>query len=260
MQSICKAEPEPLRCRACGEVVGVDDRPDSAKQCRGPVWCKACIEKQRRGRVRTERIERRDRLRAQLARVLPLRYRRAKLCHLPRKLREKFLNLPPDKGLGPWGGVGVGKTYAVCAWLRWVICTGGIRKRLLDDEGRRESASLGLYRIERISFADLLLKIRGTFDGNGSEERVLREYQECGLLVLEDLGAGASIGAVESDFSVRVLTGILDYRLEHCLPTFATSNKSPDELGKSFDERVASRLAAACEFVAVKGRDRRRGQ
>lgn len=270
-QSTCKAEP--LRCLDCGEVVEVDDRPDSAKRCRGPVWCKTCIEKQRRARVREERIKRRDSLRSQVARVLPLRYRRARLCHLPGKLREKFLNLPADKGLLLWGAPGTGKTYSLAAWIRWVLCTGGPRKRL-ERAGlvlRRPGAVLagheedfGSYRlsnIERITFADLLLKVRATFgDGNGCEERVLREYRECGLLVLEDLGVGVAIGAAESDFAVRILTGLLDYRLEHCLPTFATSNKSPDELGKSFDERIASRLAMACEFVAIKGRDRRRGQ
>ena len=169
------------------------------------------------------------------------------------------MSLPPGRGLLLWGGVGVGKTYALAAWIRFVLCTGGPEKRLSPDVRVCDGwGGLRSYKVERISFADVLLKIRGTFDGGGSEERVLADYRNCGLLVLEDLGTAVSGGASESDFSVRILEGLLDYRLEHGLPTFVTSNKSPDELGKSFDERIASRLAAACEFVAVKGRDRRR--
>jgi DNA replication protein DnaC len=41
------------------------------------------------------------------------------------------------------------------------------------------------------------------------------------------------------------------------LATFVTTNKSVEELARSFDQRIASRLQQACEVVQIRGRDKR---
>ena len=231
-------------CRKCGEVVpaGDDHRGFEGKATHRPVWCRRCREHTRLAARRQERMAKRDGMIAAVARVLPPLFQRAHLRDLPLKLRERFLTLRPGRGLLLWGGVGTGKSHALAAWIRYIVCNGGGVKA------------------QRIPYADLLLRVRGTYNGGGNEEQVLRSYRTCGLLVLEDLGANVSAGTMESDFSVRILEGLLDFRIERGLPTFASSNKTPDELAKSFDERVASRMAAAFDCVAIRGKDRRRQQ
>jgi DNA replication protein DnaC len=72
------------------------------------------------------------------------------------------------------------------------------------------------------------------------------------------LGTTKSEGNIESDFSVRTLLVLLDWRLENCLPTFLTGNRPVEELAKTFDERVASRLLQACQVVKLTGGDKRK--
>jgi len=114
------------------------------------------------------------------------------------------------------------------------------------------------FKVERIIYENLCLEIRDTYNTVHSERHLIKRYQEVDKLLLEDVGTTVGMGGQESDFSLRTFLLILDYRLEHCKPTFITTNKSVDELGKSFDERVASRLREACEIIPVSGRDKRR--
>ena len=75
--------------------------------------------------------------------------------------------------------------------------------------------------------------------GKGRSERgLVKRYQDVDKLLIEDVGTTVGTGSQESDFSLRTFLLILDHRLEHCKPTFITTNKSVDELGKSFDERT----------------------
>jgi DNA replication protein DnaC len=171
---------------------------------------------------------------------IPERYRHAQLTDLSKPLRERFFALPVDKGLLLWGTPGVGKTHAMCAFAKHLWTEG--------------------WEFRRITYEQLCLDIRATYDGGAgpSERSIMERFWTVPKLFIEDVGVTVSLGQQESDFSLRTFTTLLDQRLEWCKATFITSNKPLEELEKSFDERVASRLCQVCEIVHAEGEDRRR--
>jgi len=175
-----------------------------------------------------------------IASVIPPRYLEARLSHLPEKLLDRINNLPAETGLLLFGPPGVGKTYAMAALGRQYITQG--------------------FTVARTGYELLCLRIRDTFKPKSTETEfsVIKPFLETDKLFVEDIGTTKSEGNIESDFSVRTLLVLLDYRLESCLPTFVTTNRPVEELGKAFDQRIASRLLQACEVVKLTGEDKRR--
>lgn len=171
---------------------------------------------------------------------IPARYQAARIGDLPKGLVGTYSALPSDVGTYLWGRPGIGKTHATCAYLmdRW----------------------LAGQEIARCVWETLLLEMRGTFGiGNkGSEIKKLDPLMRAEVLAIEDVGTTVSPGQTESDFSLKTLLVLIDYRLENMKPTFITSNKPPEEIGRSFDDRIASRIMQACEVVELTGPDRRR--
>ena len=80
------------------------------------------------------------------------------------------------------------------------------------------------------------------------------------MLWIEDIGSMTGVSEQEGNLSNQTFFSILDYRHDHCLPIYITTNKSPVELGQSFDERIASRLKVVCSVIALAGEDRRKEQ
>jgi DNA replication protein DnaC len=188
--------------------------------------------------IRQKHRDRAGKLRSNLAKVIPPLFVSAHLRDLSNNLRAIMLNLPDNKGLFIWGTAGVGKSHSMCALMRKFILSG--------------------LSVKRVQWDRLCLEIRSTFGGNGSELAVLKPYCDCDRLLIEDVGTTVSINSQETDFSLRTLLLILDDRVEHCKATFITSNKSPEQLGKSFDNRIESRIYASCEIQSVTGKDKRR--
>lgn len=155
--------------------------------------------------------------------VVPERYIEAKIEDLPQALQKAF-NKENDKGILLWGAPGVGKTYAMCALCKKFIAEG--------------------FDVKRIHYELLCLQLRDTFKpaSHTSELSVIKPLLEADKLFIEDVGTSKSIGQQESDFSLRTFLVLVDMRLEFCRPTFITSNKNVENLGKSFDERIADRL------------------
>jgi len=214
--------PAALRWRLC---------PDCGKtRIQGPrVRCEKCeiaLERRKPG--------------VELPYQIPPRYQAARIDDLPSGLAATYANLPSDVGMYLWGLPGVGKTHATCAFLmdRWFAG----------------------YKIDRCVWETLLLEMRGTFGvGNkGSEIKKLDPFMWIEVLAIEDIGTTVSPGQVETDFSLRTLLVLLDHRVEHCLPTFITSNKPLEEIARSFDARIASRIMQVCKVIELTGPDRRR--
>lgn len=170
--------------------------------------------------------------------IVPERFWIAELEHLPTALTDRIEALPDDRGMYLWGPVGAGKTYAAAAALKHLWAVG--------------------CDIAWQPFEELLLKLRATFAGSGTSEwSVIQPLCDVDGLLLDDVGCTVSGDRQESDFSVRTLLVLLDHRIAHCKRTFATGNKPVEDIGQSFDGRIASRLCQACEILKVSGRDRR---
>ena len=112
---------------------------------------------------------------------------------------------------------------------------------------------------KRILYEVFCLHIRDTYKPNSakSEWDVIQPLIDCDCLFVEDLGTSTKIGGQESDFSLRTFLVVLDKRMEACKPTFITSNKSVENLEKSFDLRVASRLSSFL-VLECSGQDKRK--
>lgn len=212
-----------------------------------PSECPACdAERQRRNAEQQQQnaeiraAEAAARERARFEAVIPKLYRDARIEHLSPALQEQILGLDDERGLFLWGPVGVGKTYAKAAIARHFI------------EARQW--------VERVVWGKMLYDIRKTFHYHDDDEStVLNPLLTADKVIIEDIGTAASLDKQESDFATRTLLMVLDSRIEDCLPVFITSNLSIESLGRSFDERIASRIQGCCEVIELQGRDRRRG-
>lgn len=171
--------------------------------------------------------------------LIPKRYMAAKMEHLSPALQKALTELALDQGVYLWGPVGSGKTYALAALCRYFV-------------DRREPT-------RRIVWGRFLYKIRQTFNGYGDENEIVSPLFSVANLVIEDIGTAASMNKQESDFAVKTLLMILDSRIEDCLPSFITSNLSLENLGRTFDSRIASRIQQACTVIELTGKDRRTG-
>ncbi len=222
------ASEQSSRCSVCGYRQRYGDRK----------WCRPCILAwQRAEPERTTRYANCLYDLCSLEEAIPERYEQARMEHLPDAVREAAEGLADDKGLFLWGAPGVGKTYSLCAVARWLYYRG--------------------WDVKRISFEMLCLQVRACFGSGRDELGVLRPFLDVDKLILEDVGTTVAIGKAESDFNLRTFLVLLDTRLEHCRATSITSNKSVEELGKSFDQRIASRLQQACVVMKLEGKDRR---
>jgi DNA replication protein DnaC len=98
------------------------------------------------------------------------------------------------------------------------------------------------------SISEMLASMRAR-DGSSDLNWRLTHSQ---AVLLDDLGTESI-----TDWSRDILFRIFDYRLNHRLPTFVTSNLTLNELKERLHERVTSRIIGLCIPVMLKGKDRR---
>lgn len=80
-----------------------------------------------------------------------------------------------------------------------------------------------------------------------------RRIMNCGVLVIDDLGKESGDKAVE--FIDRLLDRVIRHRTSASLPTFASTNKTPEQLESGYGQYVASLLTESCIFVETPGSD-----
>ena len=212
------------RCENCGFGLRHKDSTGPRK------WCKRCIDAyNRKEQLSPERAEK-----IIIKLVEPLYYD-ATIETLGQDIREKLSELQPGRDVFMHGPVGTGKTHAMAALIRQYVYQG--------------------YQCERINFDDFCVKVRSTFSkaAKQTEEELIEPLQLIDKLFIDDLGIRSK---QETDFAYVTFYSLLNKRQERMLPTFISSNKNIEQLGQTFDRRIASRLQTAL-IIEVKGEDRR---
>lgn len=151
---------------------------------------------------------------------------------------QKFCNelkTNPGQGLFIHGSTGSGKSYLL----------GCIANYLLEDMS-----------VHYIVYADFLDSLRATFnrDTEYSEQQMVDEVKNVDLLLLDDLGIEKP-----TEFSLKYLAQIVDYRYRNLKPLVVTSNFTITELIKRsqtdlYGERIVWRLKEFClNILELKG-------
>lgn len=179
-----------------------------------------------------------DAMRNEWLSVVPERFIQADMSDLQKALRESLL-AETAEGVYLWGAPGVGKSYALCALAKHLISEGFI--------------------CARTSYELLCLRLRDTFKPTSkhSEWEIIEQLVNADRLFVEDIGTTKSIDRAESDFSLRTLLVLVDLRLEHCRPTYISTNKSVENLAASFDARIGDRLRTF-KVLKLEGRSKRK--
>ena len=87
----------------------------------------------------------------------------------------------------------------------------------------------------------------------GREESRSEKYLECRLLIIDDLGTEFS-----NAFTVSTLYNLLNTRQNKGLPTIISTNLSPDELARKYEDRIYSRIiGSGCKVLPFEGKDKR---
>lgn len=86
---------------------------------------------------------------------------------------------------------------------------------------------------------DISRRVRSTYSDEAKETeiRVIEDYSSCGLLVVDEIGAGSG-----SDHEKQMLCDVLCKRYENKLPTLMISNLGIEDIKAALGERVIDRM------------------
>lgn len=246
-QPVDTARFEPRRCESCGEPLQLvmDEKSRKLFDMMGiqtdvpiggihPVICRCEIERldaQKKARELQERIERLRKTGIADSQIMAMRFE-SDLGYNPAVIQkakryvETFEKMRADNiGILFTGGVGTGKTfYAGC-----------IVNALIDR---------GILAV----FTSLTRIIRTPFE---EYESVLRVIERAGLVVFDDVGSER-----DTSFAWERAFDAVDARIKAKKPIIATTNLTPDEMGKAADireRRIYDRILGSCIIIPVTG-------
>lgn len=155
---------------------------------------------------------------------------------------QKFVSEENPPGLLLVGAVGSGKTLMACSIINTLIayyCTHRIN-----------------FSIEFTTVAHMLEEIREACVSDYSNLWSLKSkrstYQECDILVLDDLGVEKS-----SEWTCQQLFEIIDYRYNEHNPIIITTNCIPSELREKIGDRNYDRLRQMCILTPITSKSQR---
>ncbi len=142
-------------------------------------------------------------------------------------------------GLFITGACGVGKSHLAFATANYLIRNG--------------------YSVIAMTMIDLLLKLKSSFNGGEhTEEEILKIYEDCDLLIIDDLGKEKP-----TEWALQMIYSIVDRRYNSYKPIIITTNFNADELIKklgdsSIANAIMDRLFEICEYVSIEGESYRK--
>lgn len=110
-----------------------------------------------------------------------------------------------------------------------------------------------------MTMIDLLLKIRSSYKvDNKKEEDILKIYEDCTLLVIDDLGKEKP-----TEWTLQMVYSIIDRRYNAKKPVIVTTNFNANELmevfgNSSISQAIIDRLFEICRYVPIEGESFRR--
>lgn len=110
-----------------------------------------------------------------------------------------------------------------------------------------------------MTMIDLLLKIRSSYAGDKmKEEEILKIYEDCALLVIDDLGKEKP-----TEWALQMVYSIIDRRYNAMKPLIVTTNFNANELievfgNSSISRAIIDRLFEICRYVPIEGESFRR--
>jgi DNA replication protein DnaC len=145
------------------------------------------------------------------------------------------------------GGCGTGKTHLACG-LAYLYYFENIS---LDPEYPEK------YKYPEppvfLPSIEFFLELKESFDQNySSENQILSKYASFKFLVLDDVGAEKI-----SDWSRQMFYALIDRRYRSLRQTIITSNLSLEQLSKTIDDRIASRIVEMGPIIHLGNADHR---
>ncbi len=86
----------------------------------------------------------------------------------------------------------------------------------------------------------------------GKEEERSDKYLDCTLLIIDDLGT-----EFVNQFTISALYNLLNTRQNKGLATIISTNLTPDELARKYEDRIYSRIIGAAKILPFEGKDHR---
>ena len=105
-----------------------------------------------------------------------------------------------------------------------------------------------------MTMIDLLLKIKDSYNAkNLTEEQILNIYEDCALLIIDDLGKEKP-----TEWVLQMIYSIVDRRYNAKKPIIVTTNYNASELIKRFGDAstgkaIVDRLFETCQYVPIGG-------
>ena len=136
------------------------------------------------------------------------------------------------------GTRGSGKTHLACAIVDYVA---------------RMNKQKYQYDVIFVDVVSLLEDIKSNFDKKTKEMDYISRYEECDLFIIDDFGAEQS-----TDWNVETFFKIVNTRYAELRPTIITTNLTGNQIQKSRNNRIFSRLYECCFGIQIAGEDYRK--
>jgi len=147
------------------------------------------------------------------------------------------------------GGSGTGKTFLAVVLAQEFYIQNIIEAQdYYSDKSEFKPSKSILF----LPATELFLKLKSSFNESSGEIEILDNLDKADLLILDDIGTDKV-----SDWSKQIIYTIVDRRYRNMKQLIVTSNLSLQEIGKLYDDRIASRLMEMGSVVELVGKDKR---